>query len=624
MQKNYKDLLESIKNDNVENFSILFNDKLQNVQNLCFGRFPLLSVCYLYSSKKIIKKFENQLLNIRASKLIEEPFEIYQKFKSVAGRCLRLYVNGQIVQPLEMLAILGKDKKVKKHFKLLTIANKNVDNLNVIYQIKLQNFSVKNKKIKVSQSPLNQRQKGKYKIAFFASLVSVFVLGFALVFSWLYAGLGLNGSALKIYSNKQLYSALNSNQSYSLQTDIFINEDFCIDNFEGHLDGNNHCVFVNLSSVNDALIKVNKGEIKNLKIVYGDIQKDVSSNFSLFVGKNFGTLKNINISCSNLNLTCNKTQDKDIFVNGVANENIGSIDNCNLTIKAQVTATQKGNCFFSGIVGENYSNLTNCQTLKDCEINTVDAHASGIASFNDIGANVTNCKNNAKIAQTSNTSGWSPKVSGIVLTNYGNIKKCFNLNLLKASSTFDEQSAKGNVFLGGISCSNYGVIESSLNKADLQASSKSLIIYTGGIAAHSSYYKKDGVKFLPIIKGCGVSGNISSLLEGDNLYSFVGGIAGFLYGELINNYSLATFSQNYNIEQDIIGTVLGSAYVEGKVILLNILNNVVLSSSSTEVHIGCLVNDGSIVSAGLNTDSSLVLTAESEQEVMAKEVYWSE
>ena len=78
-------IINSIKADNLMDFSQLVKDN----QNLCFGRFPILSICYLYGAKKIIKSYESKLCQIKEYKIVDESFEVYNKFKQFAGRCLR-------------------------------------------------------------------------------------------------------------------------------------------------------------------------------------------------------------------------------------------------------------------------------------------------------------------------------------------------------------------------------------------------------------------------------------------------------------------------------------------------------------------------------------------------------
>ena len=49
-------LLEAIKKDDLKSFSLLMPTNAD--LNLCYGRFPILSLLYMYSSFKILSKFE--------------------------------------------------------------------------------------------------------------------------------------------------------------------------------------------------------------------------------------------------------------------------------------------------------------------------------------------------------------------------------------------------------------------------------------------------------------------------------------------------------------------------------------------------------------------------------------
>lgn len=49
-----REIIEIIKRDDLIAFLSL--SKNENLLNLSFGRFPILSLCYLYNAKKIVKK----------------------------------------------------------------------------------------------------------------------------------------------------------------------------------------------------------------------------------------------------------------------------------------------------------------------------------------------------------------------------------------------------------------------------------------------------------------------------------------------------------------------------------------------------------------------------------------
>ena len=133
-QERAQKIFEAIKKDDLKLFSSLLTSP-QDFQ-ICFGRFPLLSICYLFESYKILSVYENRLLSVNRFEKIYEPFEIYKKFKQKAKRCLRLYVGSEkIVYPIEMLAILNEQRLIKDNYKKLFKNEEILNNITKIYNI---------------------------------------------------------------------------------------------------------------------------------------------------------------------------------------------------------------------------------------------------------------------------------------------------------------------------------------------------------------------------------------------------------------------------------------------------------------------------------------------------------
>src|SRR5574344_941272 len=110
-QKECENIIFSIKSDDLTSFCKILREQ----ENLCFGRFPLLSVCLLYNSKRILKKYRKSLEHIKDFCVVFEPFFLAKDFMKVAGKSMRLYQN-KIVYPIEMLALFHKDFQVKKTY----------------------------------------------------------------------------------------------------------------------------------------------------------------------------------------------------------------------------------------------------------------------------------------------------------------------------------------------------------------------------------------------------------------------------------------------------------------------------------------------------------------------------
>lgn len=617
-------ILQAIKTDNL----MLFLSHIKGHENLCFGRFPILSVAYLYGAKKIIKKYRNKLLMYKAYEKIDEPLEIYQKFSAVAGRCLRLYVaDDATVSPIEMLAILHMDAEVKKIFRHFSYSKLICKNLQTIYgNINLQKVEMSGSKIKIGMRRFDYHQKKSHKLIALCSAVAIvffavayFAIGFA-------GGFGTNLSYAKVGNQNQLIYALKNGGNFRLTNDISFDQEVCFAGFSGVLDGNNKTIYI--SKFADWFVLNNNGTIKNLNVVVGSIDKQTDKSFSLLVGTNNGTLQNVRVSCDSLKLTCNKSKDANIYVNGFANHNNGYIKDCTLNLNANVVGNLDGECFVAGFAGTNSGTISGCEFKANSSLLTAEADVCGIATDNNLGANVSSCKNFAAISQSSKIDDWSPNASGIVQTNYGAVTNCHNFGDILVESTNSKQNTSALVFVGGISTTNYGTIEHCLNKGKLSARSNTLAIYCGGISAYSSYWVQNNQMIMPILKNCASNSKICVSSAHKDAFAFVGGISGFLWGEMFGCYSLCSFETAYDQTKNFVGNCLGSSYLQyqffGSVICISASNNFMLDSEATEFQIGALINNGQVVANGQNSPSGEVVTLATEQLVKQQEIFWDE
>ena len=616
-------IFEAVKCDDLVTFSKL----IENNENLCFGRFPLFSVCILFSAKKIIKKYKQKFNNLEKFNIVSENFEIYKRFKNYAGKALRIYINEKtIVSPIEMLAIMGQNIQVKKMFKKLTVTEQIVNNLKKIYFINNQSIEVNRTSLKIGWKPLSQYQIRNYKLGIILSLLLIFTSSILYLSFYFTLGIGTSWSYFKVNNKDQFVSALKSNSSIILTDNIIINESLYVTKFNGNIDGNGYTIYLN-SQYEQEIIKENSGIIKNLKIVYNTIEDEIEESLSLLVVNNYGTIENVDISCDSLSLVCNKSEERDIYVSGFAKENYGTINNSSITVKASIMTSSEGECFFGGLVGNNFGKIMNSKINDGSIISTSSADASGIVVINEGSGIIEFCNNYALILQTSEISDWSPNVSGIALTNYGEINNSKNLATLKIESTYDDSENKGTIFMGGISCMNYGNISKCLNKANLEINSKYLSIYCGGITAYSTYLTNNSP--LPVISGCGVQGEINVNIENETTFIFVGGISGYMYGEINKSYSMASFMTANDETRHFVGTYLGGSYLQYQVFGDNILcflasDNIALAQDNVNYHIGCLINNNTIVNAGIDQVESRIKTLITEEEIKNEGVYWDE
>lgn len=663
LNEKISNLFKAIKEDN----NALFVSSFKGNENICFGRFPVLSLCYLYKAKSILRKYKKDLsIKIIKYKIVDEPFDVYKIFKGKAGRCLRLYMGESIITPIEMLAILNKDNGVKNQFKNYKKDEKVLQNLKAIYLINCQRFEVNGNKVKIGKKPLNLHQTKLRKIALSVSLAVVLFVSVLFTTINFTTGFGVSFSPFVISCEEQFYKALSSDGHYKLTNDITIDKPLKNLNFSGVLEGNNHTLYFK-EVPNENLIKTNTGTIQNLNIVYKNCEKEISTSLSLFVEKNDGKINNINITCENLNLTINKNSNTNTYINAIANINNGTINNCDVLLNLNATGTGNGECYISGIAGLNNKTINDCTIKQNSSIVSVDADVTGIVYSNEKNGVISNCKNYAVLQQTSANGDWSPNISGVALTNYNIIKNCYNYGEITATSTYQAEelggsvytsgicvinyakiehcinkanintsSKRGMIYCGGINAINYSIIDKCLSNANLLASSNNGLVYCGGINAFSTYYQntQENVVYLPVIKNCGVEGNINASTEQDAIFVFAGGISGRFSGRwdlnncgsLINCYSIATFTNGNTLDKYFIGTFVGFTEVTTNILGtfygLTANNIFLLKQENIANQIAALISGSSIYN-GISFEASII-TLNSLEEVKQQGVYWYE
>ena len=171
-----EELFASIKEDNLKSFSSIMLSKSD--LNIRFGRFPILSLLYLYNSSSILSKYEKLLMPIKKFEEVFEPFDAYKKFKLYAKKSLKLFSGEKIIQPIEMLAVVDNRSHLCKFYKLLhkneEICLKLTKIYNLTYNLETE---VSEEKIEISRKPLTFKQRLVASIVCLAlMIVSVFSL----------------------------------------------------------------------------------------------------------------------------------------------------------------------------------------------------------------------------------------------------------------------------------------------------------------------------------------------------------------------------------------------------------------------------------------------------------------
>lgn len=524
-QEKLRDLFVAIKKDDVKSFSFLMTSNTD--LNISFGRFPILSLLYLYGSYNILKSFEKTLMPIHNYKREEEPYEAYKKFKSKAKKAVRLYQDEEcFVYPAEMLAIVDNrfllDKNYKNLYKNEEISLKieKIYNLSGEYEISvnLQKITLKKKKLTFKQKLIGF---GLVAVAVLFSLLGG--LSVALVPS--IVGRGTAKSPIKIANEVELVTALGKgNRFYELENDIVLTKQIESKDFSGMLDGRGFKIVAG-NNLSDGLFETLSGTVANLGIDIDTQNFKIDKNYGIIAKNSTGKIENCVISGT---LSGTASLDEDINIGLFVATNSGEVKNC--TSRARVSLSNSGatNVYYSNFVCVNDGKVEGCiASVGEIVTDTVDI--AGIVCINN--GTIASCENYTSLSQTS-AKEWHPNVGGIVCSNAGTISGSVNYGELFAESTLAVKPEQGDmvVLVGGIACDNTGTISACQNDGTVSGVSDISYIYAGGIAARNIYTEQNGA----IVENCKASSNVI----GKSLNSMV--IAGGIVGET-DSYIYASF-----------------------------------------------------------------------------------
>ena len=485
--------------------------------SLSFGRFPLLSLAYLYSAHKVIKKFESRLSKIDEYVRVDEKAEDYLAFKKRAGKSLRLYLNEQIITPLEMSAVLSDNYGVRMNLENNT---QNLDRVKKIYRL-THDVEVKPK----GNSIVVPRSKKPH----FIELVAAFVIiAVCLVFTGgaiaslevvplILGGEGTENAPIKIISSNLFELALEeSNRYYTLEDDITL-ESASLSNTDCkiHIDGQGHTLRIKASDT--ALFNKIAGSIKNLNVVFVDLPEELPKNSAFFANSISGKVENVEVTWENFNLTAKSEgaffahtstgtlSNVRLSIDGNINEvseleetiigtllykNAGIVENSsvkyNISVSGDAMASNGeesagafGDAVFGGIVGINVGTLNNSTVEVGSSLTTNTLDVGGIAVENVDKATISGVTNNATLTQTTSSSYWSPNIGGITMRNYGKIISSQNNGVITASTTQTENNTS--IILGGITTTNSGTIDKCVNLGDITGAVEYGTLNVGGI-----------------------------------------------------------------------------------------------------------------------------------------------
>ena len=496
-----------------------------NCGPLRLGRFPVLSVMYLYNARKLLHAYEKRFLKHNSWKDVGEPAELASKFRSVAGKCLRFYLN-ETVAPVEMLLLLNRDAHLKKVFSQAHVTPPVKQRLGSIYYVKwgLTAQFVRNTVV-LERRPLTRAEKLQWLMRVVCVLLCVaLIAGMPFAVNAISPFIEENG-ALNV--NHWWQIRFKSDKTYSLQNDVTVPQGFFAEEMNCQLIGNGHTVTVTGGSlfgtvngkISDVIFETNGSPLmENVALgatldsvtVNATVDMETDKSIGFVAINNYGNITHSTVNASGkLSAIAaekeesgeEEEQTEETFICGgiVANNNTTAIGNnkyqdanlTNCTVNYDnfiLQGQQKANAAFGGIAGQNVGWVKDCQINGKISSDTFDV--AGICSENNYV--IQYCVNNANISQKTNVAEWSPIASGIVMTNYYVVDNCQNNGAITCSSTAAALTGHQYcVYAAGIAYENISVhdhsyVQYSINAGEVTATANEIYVAAAGICNASN------------------------------------------------------------------------------------------------------------------------------------------
>lgn len=606
MEANFADeLFNIIKRDDLK----AFNSRMEKTSCVSYryGRFPVLSVMYLFGCKKLIKAYEKQLLNAQAVKNLHENAEIFFAFNKRAGKCLRYY-DGETVTPAEMLLILDRTVRLKKLYPALTLSEAQKKRMQGVYFTRYS-LSIKftDKSIIFDRRPLNAAQK---KNILLLCAAGVLCAGAAAALPFIvnrYSPFIADESgAYSVYTLSGIDFA--SDNVYKLKSNIKLPENFYSPVINCTLVGEGHTLTLKGEKTPFGMLN---GTISDISVnsdgkcalfatvgtyaladgielnVVADSQFTVSGAF--FAEDNFGTIRNVTANISGSVSFLHGSGQEAVNFGCIVNNNgystsllgkkYGEIIGCTANFNnLELTGEVSADACFAGICAVNGGTVSACSTYGTLSSDTVDA--GGICVTNNYV--ISDSNNAAKISARSQSAEWNLRTAGIAVVNSGNISGANNFGEISAISLISPKS-----YAAGICAVDYGTVESCMNGGNVSAVSDGTS-YAGGISSVSVI----GINY------CVSEADV--LAEGNKAYA--GGILG--YSDIITQYSHAYFCivKNSVAEGEVKAKGAQAAYAGG---ILGFAKEKIFYNDEKEIYYGGGANACAYIGSALSEGGTI-------------------
>lgn len=522
-------ILNAVQKDDIKAFNALMKDAKPG--NFRLGRFPVLSLMYMYRSRRILRAYGSKFLPLTCWEEICEPAAISADFSKIAGKCLRLY-QSEIVSPPEMLLLLDKAGELKRIYPLLNLSSAVKERLKSIYYIRYSlNIEFVGDGIKIDRRPLKRREKRNIIISV-ASIVTAVAVA---------VGAPLTAAALipeRVEGEVRKLGEIDfsSKKQFVVTRDIEVPENFSVEKTNCRIvGGGGKLIFKNGASLGELngsfkdicvsaegtplFTSINESAIvKNVEMsISADITGAAGSAFLALT--NYGTVEGVNAGVSGKITARSDVQVTDdnffagLVLNNSAKKNAltqtvsyGSVKDCKVIYDNFILVGEgNANATFGGIAGKNEGYVTDCTAEGKITSDTFDL--AGICAYN--GGIISGSVNGAALSQHTASAGWNPIVSGIAVTNAYGMENCENRGSISSVSEsgeyLSEEGYKSSVAACGIAYINKGTAVSPqiIRCANLGA--------VEGRAEHSDVYAAGvGVFSYGAINSCNNGGSVSS------------------------------------------------------------------------------------------------------------------
>ena len=504
-QERRERLFESIRKDDRKAFEAF----VPEVFFLSFGRFPILSLLYLYDAKRIIKQHFTELIKERPRSK-EEPFRLADRlFAERAGKCLRYYTSSE-VSPLEMLAVLGRRRELKRVYSRYPNASRILPKIHRVYFTRLGvGVSVKGDQLSLPVEPFSYGEKRSWMRMALLFLALFVMVASLTVFSVVYYGTGSEGSYFRARSASATKAALARDSYISLQSDITLSTS--IESYSSDFDGGNHIIRLHAPFAEKLT-----GELRDVIFV---VEED-------FVGEalileNEGRMKNVRVVAEGLTLSRGKE-----YMGLLTSVNRGLIEGCSVIMRISIEGDGINNCYFAPLVGENEGEINDC--LIDGSIYAKDIDIVGVVSKNGEKGVITDCVVKADFSEISDQKSWNPTVAGVTAENEGTIYHAVVSG--KVESAFygpmkDITEETGEAYAAGIAIYNGGTIRACENLATVTATAENDGAIAAGIVLFNTNKLSDTFVLPGTLESSKNRGEVSAIAKGSDAYA--AGIAAF-------------------------------------------------------------------------------------------------